>query len=62
MSLYVCEWPTAIMLFTPTSGVTEMFPEKLKCTGSGINLKSGIRLCGATSGTWSTSTKVLSGL
>jgi len=30
------------MLLVPSSGVTETFPEKLKCTGSGINSKSGI--------------------
>ncbi len=40
--------------------VTETLLEKLKWTGSGMNSYSGIKLCGATSGTWSTKTKVLS--
>jgi hypothetical protein len=37
-----------------------MLPEKLKWTGSGINSYRGIRLCGVTRGTWSTSTNVFS--
>jgi len=38
----------AIMLLGPTPGVTEMFPEKLKCTGSGKKSYKGMILCGDT--------------